>query len=75
MKKQLSRIWLVVAGALLLAYIVAALTVLPQWIVAQNLSGVDASAQLNAITATRVALLGVLTPVVLIIGGVVAALG
>lgn len=69
------KIWLVVAGCLVLAYLVAALTVLPQWLVSQNLGGVDANTRLNAITATRVALLGILTPVVIAIAGVVAALG
>jgi len=69
------KIWLIVAGASLVAYIVAALTVLPAWIVSQNVGGADANTQLNAITATRVALLGVLTPVVIAIAGVVAAFG
>ena len=76
MRKPSYRTWLAVAGGVLvlLAYAVAAVTVLPEWVVSRSHSTADAAAKLNAITTTRVALLGVLTPVVVIIGGVVAGL-
>jgi hypothetical protein len=76
MRKPSYRTRLAVGGGVLvlLAYAVAAVTVLPEWVVSSGHSSADAAAKLNAITTTRVALLGVLTPVVVIIGGVVAGL-
>lgn len=60
--------WVVLA----IVYVVAAITALPQWIVSLTAGQADANTQLNAVTSTRGALLGILTPVVIVIGGIAA---
>src|ERR1700694_583935 len=59
---------------LVLVYVYAALAVLPQWLVRMSGGNADANAQLNAVTNTRAALLGVVGPAVLLFGGVAAFL-
>jgi hypothetical protein len=59
---------------LLLGYAYEAVTVLPQWIVSLTAGKADANTQLNAVTSTRGALLGILTPLVIFIGGIVGLL-
>jgi len=66
------RRWLV--GLLVLAYLVVAVSVLPQLIVSLTAGKADANTQLNAVTSTRAALLGLLTPLVIVLGGVVGFL-
>src|ERR1700686_5239855 len=58
----------------LVAYCYAAVADLPPWIVSLTASKADANTQLNAVTSTRGALLGILTPLVVLIGGVVGLL-
>lgn len=66
---------LLVFGVLvLLAYVVAATTVLPQWIVSLSAGQADANTQLSAVINTRAALLGILTPVVFVVVGIAAFL-
>ena len=59
------------AGIVLLIYGVAAATVLPVWIVSHDAGNVNETDRLSAIVNTRSALLGVLGPLVVTIGGVV----
>lgn len=59
---------------LLLAYSYAAVIDLPTWIVSLTAGKADANTQLNAVTSTRGALLGILTPLVVLIGGIVGLL-
>ena len=65
---------LLVLLTLLVAYAVAAIFVLPQWIVHRTAGKADGNSQLAAVTATRSALLGILTPVVVVVGGIAAFL-
>jgi hypothetical protein len=74
-KNWLRHRWPVLFGLLvLLAYLVAAITLLPRWIVSLTAGIADANTQLNAVTNTRGTLLGILTPVVIVVGGIVALL-
>jgi hypothetical protein len=57
-----------------LAYVVAAATVLPPWLVSLTAGKTDANTQLNAVTSTRAALLAVVTPAVLLLAGFAALL-
>lgn len=67
--------WVVLLAPLfLIGYIYEAAIVLPQWIVSLSASTADPNTQLNAVTNTRGALLGILTPLVIVIGGIVALL-
>lgn len=59
---------------LLVTYVVAAATMLPPWLVALTAGKADANTQLNAVSSTRAALLGVVTPIVLLFGGIAALL-
>lgn len=61
-------------GGLVLVYLIVAINVLPQWIVSLTAGAADANTQLNAVTNTRGALLGLITPLVIAIGGVVGFL-
>jgi hypothetical protein len=65
---------LLVVVLVLLAYSYAAVVDLPPWIVSLTAGKADANTQLNAITSTRGALLGILTPLVVLIGGIVGLL-
>jgi hypothetical protein len=51
-----------------------AVTILPQWIISLSAGHADANTQLAAVTNTRGALLGLLTPLVIVIGGLAAIL-
>jgi hypothetical protein len=53
-------------------YLVLAVLVLPQWIVSLSPSAADANTQLNAVTNTRGTLIGILAPLVIVIGGIAA---
>lgn len=68
----MNRWWVWLLGVLVLAYVVGAATLLPQWIVSLNAGTADANTQLNAVTSTRGALIGILTPLVIVIGGIAA---
>jgi hypothetical protein len=69
------RRWVLLVGILaLLAYVVLATLWLPQWVVSSTAGHADANTQLNAVTNTRGALLSLLVPVVIVIGGVAALL-
>lgn len=71
------RHWRLLSGLALvvvLAYTIAAATVLPAWIIAINAPRVDESNRLRAIVDTRGALLGLLAPLVVSIGAVAAFL-
>jgi len=67
-------LFLLAVVVVLLAYAYAALAMLPAWIVSLNAGTADANTQLTALTSTRGALLGILTPLVVLIGGVVGLL-
>lgn len=67
-------ILLLAAGIVLLAYAFVAATLLPQWFVSLTAGKADPNTQLNAVTNTRNALLGILTPLVILIGGLAALL-
>jgi hypothetical protein len=59
---------------LLLAYVIAAMHVLPQWLVDLSAGNADANTKLTAVDNTRGALLGILTPIVIVLGSVAAFL-
>jgi uncharacterized protein YjbI with pentapeptide repeats len=59
---------------LVLVYVVAATTVLPPWIVSLSAGGADDNTRLNAVTNTRSALLSLLAPLAVVVGGVAALL-
>jgi uncharacterized protein YjbI with pentapeptide repeats len=59
---------------LALMYVVAATTVLPPWIVSLSAGGADDNTRLNAVTNTRSALLSLLAPLAVVVGGVAALL-
>ena len=65
---------LLVVVLVLLAYSYAAVVDLPPWIVSLTAGKADANTQLNAVASTRGALLGILTPLVVLIGGIVGLL-
>jgi hypothetical protein len=59
--------WLLVA---LVVYLIAAIFVLPQWLVSVTAGNASSDARLNAITGTRGALIGLLTPLSVVFGGI-----
>lgn len=66
---------LVAIGATaLVAYVVASATVLPINIVSLDTEGASSDARLNAIADTRSALLGLLAPLAVVVGGIAALL-
>jgi len=66
---------LLIGGALLLAaYVVAAATLIPPWLVSLTAGKADANTQLSAVTSTRAALLGAVTPIVVLFGAIAAFL-
>jgi hypothetical protein len=67
--------WVLPVGILaLLAYVVLAIVWLPQWVVSWTAGQADVNTQLNAVTNTRGALLSLMVPVVIVLGGVAALL-
>jgi hypothetical protein len=65
---------LLVGVLLVLVYLYAAVTTLPQWIVSISAGKADANTELNAVTSTRAALLGIVTPLVIVFGGIAGVL-
>ena len=65
---------LLIGVIVLLAYGYLAAFVLPEWLVSPTAGKADANAQLNAVTSTRAALLGVFVPLVVLLGGIAAFL-
>src|ERR1700730_360207 len=65
---------LLIGLIVLLAYGDLAAAVLPQRLVSLTAGTADASTQLNAVTSTRAALLGVFVPLVVLLGGIAAFL-
>lgn len=59
---------------LVVIYVYAALTMLPQWLVSMTAGKADPDTQLNAVTNTRTALLGIVTPIAVLVGGIAAFL-